>query len=180
MRSEIVNTEMKVDIQLMLVNYFGAIALTKACLPSMIRRKQGRIVFISSVQGKFGIPERSSYAASKHAMQAFSECLRAEVARHNVKVTIVSAGYIKTNLSLNAVTGSGESYGKLDKDTENGVDPLELARDILQAVLNDEKDVFTAHFMARAALKIHYYLPSLFFWIMEKRAAKLALKNSKS
>lgn len=180
LRSEIVNTDMKVDIQLMLVNYFGAVALTKAVLPSMISRKQGRVVFISSVQGKFGIPERSSYAASKHAMQAFSECLRAEVARHNVKVTIVSAGYIKTNLSLNAVTGTGEKYGKLDKDTETGVDPLDLAREILQNVLSNEKDVFNAHLTARLAYYIHNLCPSLFFWIMEKRAAKLALQSRKT
>lgn len=180
MRSEIVNTDMKVDIQIMLVNYFGAVALTKAVLPSMISRKQGRVVFISSVQGKFGIPERSSYAASKHAMQAFSESLRAEVARHNVKVTIYSAGYIKTNISLNAVTGSGENYGKLDKDTDTGVDPMDLSREILQSVLNDEKDVFSADFIARVAYRVHYYSPTLFFWIMEKRAAKLAVKNQKS
>lgn len=180
LRSEIVNTDMKVDIQIMLVNYFGAVALTKAVLPSMMSRKQGRVVFISSVQGKFGIPERSSYAASKHALQAFSESLRAEVARFNLKVTIFSAGYVKTNLSINAVTGSGDNYGKLDKDTENGVDPMEVSQEILQSVLNDEKDVFSAHFMARFGYKVHYYFPSLFFWIMEKRAEKLAMQNQKT
>lgn len=54
---------------------------------------------------------RSAYAASKHALQAFCDTLRAEVAHHNVNVTVVSPGYIRTNLSLNAVTGTGEKYG---------------------------------------------------------------------
>lgn len=54
---------------------------------------------------------RSAYSASKHALQAFMDSLRAEVASEGVNVTVVSPGYIKTNLSENAVTGSGSKYG---------------------------------------------------------------------
>lgn len=77
----------------------------------MIKRKTGRIVCVSSVQGKFAIPHRSAYAASKHALQAFCDSLRAEVADDNIKVTLVSPGYINTALSINALTGSGKQYG---------------------------------------------------------------------
>ena len=63
----------------MLTNYFGTVALTKAVLPFMIKRKQGgRIVNIGSVQGKFAIPQRASYSASKHALQVnikFQDCV---------------------------------------------------------------------------------------------------------
>lgn len=82
-----------------------------AVLPSMIKRKSGHIVFVSSVQGKFSLPQRSAYSASKHAIQAFCDSLRSEVAEHNIKVLCVSPGYINTALSLNALTGSGRSYG---------------------------------------------------------------------
>lgn len=82
-----------------------------AVLPTMIKRKQGRIVCVSSVQGKFSLPHRSAYAASKHALNAFCDSLRAEVAEHNVSVLCVSPGYINTALSLNALTSSGRSYG---------------------------------------------------------------------
>lgn len=54
---------------------------------------------------------RSAYTASKHALQAFFDTLRAEISHHKVKVTVVSPGYIQTNLSLNALTGSGSKYG---------------------------------------------------------------------
>lgn len=54
---------------------------------------------------------RSAYAASKHALQAFSDSLRAELARYNIKVSVISPGYIATALSVNALTGSGEAYG---------------------------------------------------------------------
>jgi dehydrogenase/reductase SDR family protein 7B len=54
---------------------------------------------------------RSAYAASKHALQAFSDSLRAELARYNIKVSVISPGYIATALSVNALTGSGEAHG---------------------------------------------------------------------
>lgn len=60
----------------------------------MLTRKSGHIVFISSVAGKVPIPFRSSFAASKHALQAFSDTLRAEIATHNIKVLISSPEYI--------------------------------------------------------------------------------------
>lgn len=54
---------------------------------------------------------RSAYSASKHALQAFCDSMRPEIARHNVHVTVVSPGYVQTSLSINAVTGSGQKYG---------------------------------------------------------------------
>lgn len=82
----------------------------------MIDRKKGHIVAVSSVQGLIGIPYRSAYAASKHALQAFHDVLRAEVASNNVKVSVISPGYIKTNLSVNALTENGNQYkSKLNK-----------------------------------------------------------------
>jgi short-subunit dehydrogenase len=54
---------------------------------------------------------RSAYAASKHALHAFSDSLRAEVARYNIKVSVISPGYIATQMSVNALTGTGEVHG---------------------------------------------------------------------
>uniref|UniRef100_A0A8C9KLD2 Dehydrogenase/reductase SDR family member 7B n=1 Tax=Panthera tigris altaica TaxID=74533 RepID=A0A8C9KLD2_PANTA len=77
----------------------------------MIKRRQGHIVAISSIQGKISIPFRSAYAASKHATQAFFDCLRAEMEQYEIEVTVISPGYIHTNLSVNAVTADGSKYG---------------------------------------------------------------------
>ncbi|XP_034292446.1 dehydrogenase/reductase SDR family member 7B isoform X2 [Pantherophis guttatus] len=110
-RGIITETAIEVDRKVMETNYFGPLALTKALLPAMIKRRKGHIVTISSVQGKISIPFRSAYAASKHATQAFFDCLRAEVEQFNIEVTVVSPGYIQTNLSLNAVTSDGSQYG---------------------------------------------------------------------
>lgn len=80
----------------------------------MIHRKSGKIVFVSSVAGKVPIPFRSSYAASKHALQAFSDSLRAEIAMHNVKVLVSSPEYIAKDLSQNDINRAGTANeGKL-------------------------------------------------------------------
>lgn len=179
MRESAINTKIDVDIKIMLTNYFGTVALTKAVLPSMIERKQGRIVCIGSVQGKFAIPQRASYSASKHAMQAFCDSLRAEMDEHNVKVTLISPGYISTNLSLNALTGTGNSYGKMDETTAHGTDPIEMANDIVRSILADKKDVILCSFAPKLAYWIRFYFPSLYFWIMAKRAHKLSKQANK-
>ena len=77
----------------------------------MVENKSGHIVFVSSVQGLIAIPDRSAYAASKHAMQAFGDSLRSEMRQHNINVSVVSPGYVKTAVSLNALTASGENHG---------------------------------------------------------------------
>ncbi|XP_065094087.1 dehydrogenase/reductase SDR family protein 7-like [Ochlerotatus camptorhynchus] len=176
-RSDCISTAIEVDIKVMLVNYFGTVALSKACLPSMIKRKQGRIVCISSVQGKFSIPQRSAYGASKHALQAFCDSLRAEMAEHNVKVTLVSPGYINTALSFNALTGTGNQYGKMDSTTTSGASPETVAKRILKALLRDEDDITIAPIAPRVAYWIRHLCPPLYFWIMARRARKLDLSN---
>lgn len=77
----------------------------------MIERKQGNIVFVSSVVGRLPIPYRSAYTASKHAVQAFADCLRAEVHTHNINVMVSSPGYVATEVSRNALTGYGTLHG---------------------------------------------------------------------
>uniref|UniRef100_T1GMF6 Dehydrogenase/reductase SDR family protein 7-like n=1 Tax=Megaselia scalaris TaxID=36166 RepID=T1GMF6_MEGSC len=138
-RADIISTAMDVDIKVMLVNYFGAVAMTKAVLPSMLKRQSGRIVFVSSVQGKFALPYRSAYSASKHAMQAFSDSLRAEVANNGIKVTCISPGYINTSLSVNALTASGEQYGKMDETTAGGASSSSMANDIIRLFYGTKK-----------------------------------------
>ncbi|KAG5675202.1 hypothetical protein PVAND_005126 [Polypedilum vanderplanki] len=179
-RSEAIKTKIDVDIKIMLTNYFGTVALTKSVLPSMIERKQGRILCISSVQGKIAIPHRAAYSASKHALQAFCDSLRAEVDEHNIKVTLISPGYISTNFSLNALTGNGNLYGKMDATTEHGTDPLVMAKDILQAVLRDKKDVIICSLAPKLAYWLRFICPSLYFFIMSKRARKLSKQNNSS
>uniref|UniRef100_A0A1I8PCD4 Dehydrogenase/reductase SDR family protein 7-like n=1 Tax=Stomoxys calcitrans TaxID=35570 RepID=A0A1I8PCD4_STOCA len=169
-RAEAISTGLDVDLKVMTVNYFGTIALTKAILPSMVKRQKGHVCFVSSIQGKIAIPYRSAYAASKHALQAFSDSLRAEVAAKGIKVLCVSPGYIKTQLSVNALTATGQQHGKMDKATAKGMSTDECAMSILNSLLSNEKDVIISQVTASAAYWVRFLCPPLYFWIMEKRA----------
>ncbi|XP_073504009.1 dehydrogenase/reductase SDR family member 7B [Phyllobates terribilis] len=171
-RGTILNTKVSVDRMIMDTNYFGPVALTKAVLPSMIKNKRGHIVAISSVQGKISIPFRSAYSASKHATQAFFDCLRAEMVPHDIAVTVVSPGYIQTNLSLNAVTDDGSTYGVMDKNTAEGKTPEEVALIVFRAVGERSKDVLVAGLVPTLAVYLRALAPKIFFSIMAARAKK--------
>ncbi|XP_071268262.1 dehydrogenase/reductase SDR family member 7B isoform X1 [Salvelinus alpinus] len=171
-RGNILETHISVQRDVMDTNYFGPIALTQALLPSMVRRHSGHVVVISSVQGKIAIPYRSAYAASKHATQAYFDCLRAEMERYNIQVTVVSPGYIRTNLSLNAVTGDGSKYGVLDKTTALGREPKDVAQVVLKAVHHRSKEVLLAGPLPTLAIYIRTLWPALFFKVMASRARK--------
>src|SRR5436190_13448130 len=106
-------TDLAVGRTIMDLNFFGTVALTKAVLPSMIARKSGHIVPISSVVGYVGTPLRSAYAASKHALHGYFDSLRAEVGEDGIAITIVCPGYIRTNVSRNAMTGDGSTFGRM-------------------------------------------------------------------
>jgi dehydrogenase/reductase SDR family member 7B len=119
-RSRFVDTKLEVDQQLMQVNFFAGAALAKAIIPGMIERGFGKIIWVSSVQGLMGIPNRTSYAASKFAVQGYCEALRGEVATSGVTIHVASPGYIRTNLSRSAITGDGRPHGQMDATTASG------------------------------------------------------------
>ena len=115
-------------------NFFGTVALTKAVLPSMLERRSGSIGVVSSVAGKIGTPLRSAYCASKHALHGFFDALRAEVWRQGISVTIVCPGFIRTNISINALNGCGGAHGVMDDAQACGMLPDACARKIIEAV----------------------------------------------
>ena len=140
-RSLAADTDLATDRAIMELNFFGTVALTKAVLPSMLARKSGHIVPISSVVGYVGTPLRSTYAASKHALHGFFDSLRAEVAKDGIAITIVCPGYIRTNVSRNALTGNGAAFGKMDETHERAMRPEECANRIVNAVADRKQEV---------------------------------------
>lgn len=138
----------------------------------MVKRRDGHIVFISSVQGLIALPNRSSYGASKHALQAFSESLRAEVADSNVSVSIISPGYIKTNLSYNALTATGEKNAQMDETQQSGYSPEYVSQVTVEAIVQKKKDIVIAPIVPKGAIFLRKFLPCLYFYVMAKRAKK--------
>lgn len=85
------------------VNFFGVVRMTKAVLPYMRERGEGRIINVSSVLGFVPVPFGALYAASKHAIEGYSESVDHEVRQHGVRVLLVEPGFTNTGFDANIV-----------------------------------------------------------------------------
>jgi short-subunit dehydrogenase len=139
-RSLILETSVDVDRQLMEVNYFGSMALSKYLLPHFVSRREGHFVTISSLTGKFGTPYRSTYAASKHALHGFFDSLRAEHWRDNIFVTMICPGFIQTNLASSAI--HGKDLSEEDKRSYKRKSAEWCAGKIIRAIECKKEEVY--------------------------------------
>jgi short-subunit dehydrogenase len=133
-RDRVTNTAREVHERILRTNYLGPALLTQALLPSMLQRGGGHFVVISSLSGKYGGPLLAAYAASKHALHGFFESLRAEEHDRGLVVTFIVPGFIRTDITAHALTGSGGSFGRVLPIYRHAMDPDECARRILRAV----------------------------------------------
>jgi len=141
-RSLIKDTSVDVDRRLMEVNFFGAVTLTKNLLPHFVQRKSGHVVAVSSVTGKFGTPYRSGYAASKHALHGFFDALRAEYYADHIRVTMLCPGFIRTPITLSALTGDGSTLNKMDEAQYKGKSAEWCAGKMVKAIEAEKQEVY--------------------------------------
>jgi dehydrogenase/reductase SDR family member 7B len=165
------DTSLDTDRRIMEINYFGTVALTKSVLPHMLKQKSGHLIVMSSISGKFGFYLRSAYSASKHALHGFFESLRMEIANDNVNVLIVCPGKIRTNISVNAVTGSGGKHNKMDESTEQGMSADECARQIVHAIVKNKEEVLIGGKELKAVW-LKRFFPTLFSKLIRKQKAE--------
>jgi short-subunit dehydrogenase len=141
-RSLALETGLQTEQRLMNVNFWGTVVLSKTLLPGMIANGGGKIVCISSLVGKFGTRLRSAYSASKHALHGYFDSLRAEVFDKNIQISIICPGFIKTNVSVNALTGDGSPQGTMDAGQASGMPADECAKLIIQAIQQNKEEVY--------------------------------------
>jgi dehydrogenase/reductase SDR family member 7B len=110
-----------------------------------------------------GTPYRSSYAASKHAVHGYFDCLRAEVHKFGIQTTIVTPGFVNTGITLRSYTGDGSRYGEIDSSLAKGLSPQDCARRIYDGVQKGKSEFFVGGIKERAALILKRILPSLLF-----------------
>ncbi len=160
-------TPLELDRKIMDVNYFSHVAITKTLLPFMVKQGGGNIIVTSSVNGKCALPLRSAYAASKHALHGFFESLREEHYKDNIKVLMVLPGFIKTNLTFNAMTKDGTNFNKMGQGQDKGLSANEFVRNLLVAIENDKKEVYIGG-SDILIIYIKRYLPNLYYKIIRK------------
>ncbi len=162
-------TDLKTSKYIFDVIFFGAVALTNAARPLL--GPGGRIVVISSVAGKVGTPFRSSYCAAKHALHGYFDSLRAELWSEKIAVTLILPGYVRTEISKNAMAPGGKKHGKMDPGVHGGVSPDEFAALALDAIYSRKREALISRGKERFAVLLSRYAPSILARIV--RTAKV-------
>ncbi|XP_028310073.1 dehydrogenase/reductase SDR family member 7C-B-like isoform X2 [Gouania willdenowi] len=157
---------LQVDKLLMDNNYFGPVALTKGVLPSMISRRSGHLVLVNSIQGKLAVPFRTSYAASKHAVQAFFDCLRAEVEEYGISVSTINHTFISSSPSQTTAAPSKSIWSLLYLQKPLGVSPDEATAEIVKTLNNKRREVVIAPSLPKMAVYARSFVPNVFFSVM--------------
>ena len=120
--------------QMIDVNIKGVMYCTAAVIPTMIEKKSGHIVNISSVAGRIVFPAGSVYCATKHAVTAFSEGLRQELSvRKNIRITSIEPGVVQTELTNTITEKSLEAFVEKHKDME-GLQAEDISNAIIFAI----------------------------------------------
>ncbi|MDQ3046724.1 MAG: SDR family oxidoreductase [Bacteroidota bacterium] len=166
-RTKAVNTPTTVDRKVMEVNFFGTINLTKSVAREMQKQQSGKLVVISSIMGKYGLPLYSTYSASKHALYGYFESLRQELFKDNVKVLIVSPGFINTDVSTKLLKEDGTPYGIKSDAQEKGMTALQCAEGIIKAVKGNSDHRFVGKYEIFSVYVKHYF-PGMFYKLMRK------------
>ncbi len=157
------------DIYNMLqVNINALVHLTHAVLPQMLKRKKGLIINHSSVSGIMHLPCASTYAASKSAVLAFTNCLRQELKNTGVRTLVLITPGIKTRM----FDKIEDLYGKNIETPKDTIPPEKYAEMIREAIV-ENLEVLNPSGLTGAALQVARYLPSVF-----ERAVGFKFKRS--
>ena len=152
--------------RLMELNLFAPIALTQLVVPEMRTRRSGLIVNIGSIGGKVTLPWLSLYSASKFALGSWTEGLRMELMRDNVRTLLVCPGYVKTAFQQHAYVG--QAPDEVLKGRRFAITPEACALAIRRGVERDARTIMTPRpgwFLVVASL--------LFPSIVERRMAEM-------
>lgn len=133
MRALVIDTDIATLKQVMDINFWGTVYCTKFALPSILK-KRGVVVGVSSVAGYRGLPGRSGYSASKHAVNGWMEALRTEVMEQGVHVMWVCPGFTASNIRNAALNKEAKPQGESPLDEKKLMSAEECARHIIRAI----------------------------------------------
>jgi NAD(P)-dependent dehydrogenase (short-subunit alcohol dehydrogenase family) len=156
------------------VNFFGAVAVTRAVLPTMRAQRSGRIVFVSSVLGFLPAPYMGFYAASKHAVEGYAESLDHEVRGLGIHAILVEPTFMKTRLDSNAAPAAhnigdyAETRARvgahLNASVASGGAPSSVAAVIAEAVADEHPHMrYPVGKGAGMLAKMRSFLPARMF-----------------
>ncbi|MCL2914677.1 SDR family oxidoreductase [Shewanella corallii] len=129
--------------KLVRVNYLAPMQLTKLALPAL-KRVKGQIVVVSSLAGLTGVPERSGYCASKHAVSGFFDSLRIELAQDGVAVTQIYPDFVKSEIHKRALDAKGEPLGTSPMQVDKLMTAEQCAALMVPAIVSRRRELLTS------------------------------------
>lgn len=166
-RTKVVNTSNEIDRKIMEINFFGTINLSKSVARIMQKQKSGKIVVITSIMGKYGMPLYAAYAASKHALYGYFESMGQELHKDNVKVQIIAPGFINTDVSTKLITEDGTPWGVKSKAQEKGMLASVCANRIVSAIKGNSEHKYIGGYEI-FSVYVKQFFPRLFYKLMRK------------
>jgi short-subunit dehydrogenase len=156
------------------INFFGAVRMTNAVLPMMRSRQQGRIILLSSAGGIASVPFSSYYCATKHALEAYSEALRLELAPFHIRVATVAPGTVSTLAGDKAMQPDRpiaeyepvrkKMADKYVQAIHKGMPPERVAKTILRIIRSrNPKPRYTVGTQSAAVSAMKSWLPAQLF-----------------
>lgn len=159
MRALFKDTDLATLKNVMDINFWGTVYCTKYALNSVIARK-GSIVGVSSIAGYRGLPGRSGYSASKHAVNGWMEALRTELLESGVNVMWVCPGFTTSNIRNVALNKEAKPQGESPMDESKMMSAEECARHILNAI-NKRKRTLVLTSNGRQTILLNKFFPNL-------------------
>ncbi|HEX7230215.1 MAG TPA: SDR family oxidoreductase [Candidatus Binatia bacterium] len=165
MRKAFIETSLETVEQLMRTNYLGAVYCTHEALPSMIARRIGHIVNISSVAGKIGTLNLAAYSGSKFALNGWSESLYHELKPLGIKVSVICPGPVQTDFNRDFRNSEPKAPPGMIVSAEA------VSREVIQAIDKDKFEVVMPRSLALVSLFARL-MPSLFRALAQRQFRK--------
>jgi short-subunit dehydrogenase len=167
-RSLAIDTRLEVYRKIMEINYFSVVQMTLAVLPYFKQKNAGQVIVISSVAGKAGLPVRTAYCSSKHAVEGFFASLRVELWKTAIKILVVRPGAVKTNIAASALKGDGQTNNQKDETIEKGMPAEKCAAAIVSAAALNKKELMVGSVKEKAFYQLNRFTPNLVFDIIKR------------
>jgi len=148
---------------IMEVNFFAAVELTRQLLPRLRRGNSPRVVNVASVLAHRGIPFNSDYSASKFALRGWSEAIRAELEREGIGVTLISPGTTDTDFFDHLLTRQESTPWK----KQTAVSPEAVALQTVRAIQKGRHEIYP-NWRGRLLVWLNRFCPSLVDRIMRR------------
>jgi NAD(P)-dependent dehydrogenase (short-subunit alcohol dehydrogenase family) len=135
------DTPIETALRVFDTNFWGVVRVTNAVLPTMRKQRSGLIINVSSLAGLVGVPGQGFYAASKHALEGYTETLQSELQQFDIRVSLVEPGFFRTHLDRSMLRGSRgiPDYDSIRSKIESAIseaisgggDPRDVAQKIV-------------------------------------------------